>query len=509
MKIKKFDVFLALLSGLLAALSFPKFNLPFFIWISFIPLFFVILKYQPKQSFLLGMAGGFSYYALLIYWIPSVPAHYGDLSWPLSFLIYILLVVFLSLSWGLFCLFFSKIKQRFPQTIFILSPFLWVCFEYILTYIFTGFPWGLLGSSQFKNIPLIQMAAVTGVYGISWVIIFFQSMFLFSMKYRKRAPFFAALGLVILIHGAGFWSLKKTPAAGNAFKASVIQGNVSSDIYWDRISPGEIKNLFQRHLNLSQKCAEEGARFIVWPEFSVPLCFSCSEELYQDFQRKLYQFVQKSECTLLLGTNEIAESEAQTRYYNTALCLHPDLSISRYFKMHLVPFGEYTPYQSVFSFIQKMTHAIGDITPGREHTLHRYKSHPFGSPICYEIIFPDLVRKFVKKGAHFLVTITNDGWYGKSSAPHQHFGMAVLRAVENRRFLLRAATTGISGIIDPYGRIIAQSELMTQTYLTDQITPFQKLTVYTRYGDLFSFVCLTSAGIFLILVLTKKIDERK
>jgi apolipoprotein N-acyltransferase len=156
-----------------------------------------------------------------------------------------------------------------------------------------------------------------------------------------------------------------------------------------------------------------------------------------------------------------------------------------------------------------MTHAIGDITPGREHTLHTYEDYLFGSPICYEIIFPDLVRQFAQKGAQFLVTITNDGWYGTSSAPYQHFSMAVIRAVENRRYLLRAATTGISGIIDPYGRILSRSKMMTATHLTDQVSPSKKQTFYTQYGDLLAFLSLTFSGVFLILTMIKKIHARE
>lgn len=509
MKIKKIDISLALLCGILTALSFPKFNLSFFAWISLIPLFFIILRHKPKQNFFLGLTAGFSYYAILIYWIPSVPVHYGNLSIPVSFLIYIIFVLFLSLFWGFFFLLFSKIHQSFPKFAFILSPFIWVSFEYILTHIFTGFPWGLLGSSQFKNLPLIQMASITGVYGISWVIILFQSMFLFSIKYKKKAPFFITLALVFFLHGAGLWSLKKVSLIKNSFYGSVIQGNVSSDIYWDKVSTNEIISLFNQHLDLSYKAYSDGTHLIIWPEFSVPLCFSCSEALYQDFKEKLFHFVQETGCTLLLGTNEIIVSKGTIHYYNTALCLNPALSISQYYKMHLVPFGEYTPYKKIFSFIEKMTHSIGEITPGREYFLHHFKTLKFGSPICYEIIFPNLVRKFVKKGATFIVTITNDGWYGKSSAPYQHFSMAVLRAVENRRYLLRAATTGISGIIDPSGRIISQSELMTQTYLTGRITPSRKLSIYTRYGDILPLFSLTLSGLFLILTMIKRIHERK
>ena len=497
------------MSGALAAFSFPKFNLSFLAWISLIPLLLIILKKSPTQSFFLGLAAGFSYYAILIYWIPSVPVHYGHLSVGFSILIYILLVLFLALFWAFFCLLWTKIYQSFPRLAFLLIPFIWISFEYIITHLLTGFPWGLLGSSQYSNIYFIQLASITGVYGLSFVLVLFQSLFLYSMRYKEKTPFFIGLAFVLLIHLGGFLSLKKSPHTENSFTASVIQGNVSSDISWDKISSQEIWDLFSQHLELSRQAYEKGSRLIIWPEFSVPLCFSCSEDIYLAFKGKLYQFVQGTRCTLLLGTNEKTGTPGNIQYHNAALCLSPDLSIGRYYKMHLVPFGEYTPYEKIFFFIEKMTHAIGNISPGTQSSLHQFENSKFGSPICYEIIFPDLVRKFVKKGANFLVTITNDGWYGKSSAPYQHFSMAVLRAVENRRYLLRAATTGISGIIDPSGRILAKSELMTQTHLTGNISPSQKLTFYTRFGDLLPKASLTLTAMFLILTLAKRKDERK
>lgn len=504
MKIKIQDVLLAVLSGALTALSQPKFNLSFLAWISLIPLLAIILKKTLKQSFILGLIAGFSHYAILIYWIPSVPAHYGGVSVGLSIIIYILLVLFLALYWAFFSLISTKLYQSFPKLCFLLIPFAWISLEYILTYLFTGFPWGLLGSSQYLNIYFIQVASVTGVYGLSFVLVLFQSMFLYSMTYAKKAPFLSVMGFVLLIHFLGFLSLKFSSSPEKSFPAAVIQGNVSSDIYWDRISGQEIWKLFNHHLDLTQQAYAKGARLIIWPEFTVPLCFSCSESLQRRFKDILLRFVKEKNCTLLLGTNEETGPPGQKIYHNTALCLSPDHSVTYYYKMHLVPFGEYTPYKNIFLFIEKMTHAIGDITPGTYHSLHNFRGHRFGSPICYEIIFPNLVRKFAKKGANFLVTITNDGWYGKSSAPYQHFAMAALRAVENRRYLLRAATTGISGIIDPHGRILSKSELMTSAYLTGNIIPSQRLSIYTKFGDVLPILSLTLTLIFLILAVVKK-----
>lgn len=495
---------MAVLSGVLTALAFPKFNLLFLGWVCLIPLLYLIRDKKPGQSFLLGLIAGTSFYAILIYWIPSVPAHYGNLSFGFSLIIYFLLILYLALYWALFSYFASKIRPIAGKFFFILIPFLWIAFEYLITHLFTGFPWGLIGYSQQKNLFLIQAASLTGVYGVSFILVFLQSLFLQSMTRKKKGPFFIALVVVILIHLGGSLSIPKSGSSEKTIKTAVLQGNISSDIYWNRVSEQFIRNLFFRHIDLTQKAYEKGAQLIVWPEFSVPLCFSCTFPLYQEFKQMLFDYVERTNTTLVIGTNETTVSEEGSQYFNTAMTLKPDLTTSQYYKMHLVPFGEYTPYKNIFSFIQKMTHAIGDISPGKEYHLHDYKGAAFGSPICYEIVFPNLVRKFAKKGAHFLITITNDGWYGNSAAPYQHFSMAVFRAVENRRFLLRAATTGVSGIVDPFGRVIKRSKMETKTFLTADIVPVEKLTLYSRWGDIFPFLCLTLTGLFFILALLKR-----
>lgn len=497
---------LVLVSGSLAALAFPKFSFSFLIWIALIPFFFIIYQSNQKKAFLAGWLAGLSFYGLLLYWIPYVPAHYGNLSPFLSFVIYLIFISFLALFWALFSWLQARLNQHFPRSAYILAGFLWVSVEYILTFIFTGFPWGLLGYAQAQNLPLIQISSITGVYGVSFLIVLVSASFAQSILTRKRLPFFLSLALVMAIHLLGFFQLKKPSDFSSfpEFRAAVIQGNVSSDVYWAFTPEAEIEKLFQHHLSLTREAIDQGASLVIWPEFSVPLCFSCSEERYVNFRRRLENLVKETGVTLLLGTNERAAGPEETEFYNTALCLNPNLSYSTYYKMHLVPFGEYVPYKEIFYFIEKVTHAIGDVTPGKEHRLHNFQELAFGSPICYEIIFPDLVRKFTVKGASFLVTITNDGWYGKSSAPYQHFQIALVRAVENRRYLLRAATTGISGIIDPYGRVIQRSNLMTVDCLIASIKPLKGLTFYSRYGDVWSWFSLTLSLLLVILSLFKK-----
>jgi apolipoprotein N-acyltransferase len=500
---------LAALSGVLTALCFPKFDLFFLAWVCLIPLFFALLGKRTGPAFRIGFFGGVFYYGILLYWIPNVPAHYGGLSPFISVLAYLALVFLLASFWGGFAAVFARIGLAFPRGALVLAPLIWVSWEYVFTHLFTGFPWGLLGYSQAANLPFLQLASVTGVYGLSFVLVFLQALFVLSMASRKRAPFFLALALVLSVHAAGFLSLRSPLSGATPLRAAVIQGNVSSDVDWNRLSGEEFEALFSRHLELSRLASSSGAGLIIWPEFSVPLCFSCEDPLYLFFKESLFRFVRETGRTLLLGTIETKTEKGEPIFLNTALCLHPDLSMTQYHKMHLVPFGEYIPYKKALFFIERFTRAVGELTPGKSAIMHSYEGLKFASPICYEIIFPGLVRKFVKKGARFLTTITNDGWYGASAAPSQHFQIAVFRAVENRRFLLRAATTGISGIVDPHGRILARSRLMTESYLTRTIQPVEKLSLYARYGDVLCYLSLTLSGAFFILAFAKKTDERK
>jgi apolipoprotein N-acyltransferase len=493
------DIGLAIASGLLTALAFPKFNLPFLAWISLIPLLDIVFRSSPKKSFWLGLLAGLSFYGLLLYWIPAVPAHYGGLSGAFSLLVDAVLVLCLALFWALACLIMSKVNGRWPLLGFILAPFIWVAQEYGLTYILSGFPWGILGYSQQANLWLIQVSTLTGVYGVSWILVFFQSSFVYSLRRKTRIPFAVGLAVLIVVHIAGLISLGRPQPSHDSFQAAVIQGNVSPDIRWEQAPESFIRGLFEKHYDLTRRAAKEGAQLIVWPELSVPLCFSCSDPLEDQFKKRLLYYVRQTGRTLLVGTIERSVQEDKTEYYNAALCLQPSLTITEYHKMHLVPFGEYTPYPGLFGFVQRLTQAVGEFTPGDSPILHYFGSLSFGSPICYEIIFPELVRRFVKNGANFLVTITNDGWYGPTSAPYQHFAIAVFRSVENRRFLLRAATTGISGIIDPWGRIVQKSKFMTETFLAARVTPRRDLTFYARHGDLFSLASLTLTLVAFIL----------
>ncbi len=510
MKITLKDLLLVAGSGLLTAAAFPRLGLFPLAWVSLLPLLFVLGRRTPGQSFILGLVAGVFFNGLLLYWIPAVPAHYSKLSTGFSLVIYLVLIIVLGLFWGIFGVIFGRIRQSYPRGLaFILAPFIWVAVEYLLTFVLTGFPWGLLGYTQYRDLPLIQSATLAGVFGVSFLIVLFQSLLILAVNLKSRTPAIVGLALFLVAHAAGLFALKKVKPTSESFEAGVIQGNVSSDIPWPSVGLSEVKRLFNLHLDLTRRAIVRRAKFVAWPEFSVPLCFSCPDTLDLKFKEDLLRLVKTNRTTLLIGTHERADTPNGPQYFNSALCLSPDSSFTQYNKMHLVPFGEYTPYPSIFSFVNRMTPAVGRLTPGADEVLHHYGNVPFGTPICYEVIFPDLVRRLVKNGAGFLVTITNDGWYGRSSAPYQHFALATFRAVENRRFLLRAATTGISGMVDPYGRILVRSQLMTEAVLTGTVTPRNTLTFYTRNGDVLPLAGLTLSFIFFILAFLTRPHERK
>jgi apolipoprotein N-acyltransferase len=488
-------------SGALTAVAFPKFDLMFFAWISLIPLFFLLAKARPGGGFVLGGTAGAVFYGILLDWVPAASAHDGRMPLFLNILIYLLLVLLLASTWALFGGLFAVLHTRRREAAFFVAPFLWIAIEYALTHVLTGFPWGLLGVSQYKNTAFIQMGAVTGVYGISFMLVLFQACFVASIQSLKRAPFAVATIAMAAVHLAGALAMPKAAPGAESFPAAVIQGHISSDARRSGMSADDAAAIFEEHMGLTRKARQAGAQLIVWPEASLPSCFRCGDAPSVRFKAALQSFVEETGATLVIGSTETLDEGPAERRFNTSLCLAPGRAVSRYAKMRLTPFGEYTPVPSVFGSLNKYTRAGGGLTPGRFHALHSFRDIAFGTPIGSEIAFPDLVRRFTRKGARFLITIAAEGGDGRSAAPYQHFAAAVLRAAENRRFLLRAATTGISGIIDPAGRVLQQTDIGTPTFQLGEVAPAGDITFYVRYGDVFAGLGLTISALSLILAL--------
>jgi len=281
-------------------------------------------------------------------------------------------------------------------------------------------------------------------------------------------------------------------------KIGLVQGNIDQSIKWDKSFQIETLKIYEK---LSSKVAEEKPDLIVWPETATPFFFQDAKE----YQPLVLDIPKKTNAFLLFGTPTYKIQKGKVNHYNSAYLVSPSGEpVGKYDKIHLVPFGEYVPMQDLLFFIGSLGEGIGDFKSGKETFNFSLPQGKFGVLICFEIIFPDLCRRFVKKGANFLVTITNDAWFGRTSAPYQHFSMATFRAVENRVFVARAANTGITGFIDPRGKILKQGGIFKEEAMDGTIRLSSQKTFYTLYGDIFAWVCSAFSALLLAYALFQR-----
>jgi apolipoprotein N-acyltransferase len=484
---------LSILAALLLSLSFSGFNLWLFAWCGFIPLFIALENKSLRQAFWIAFFCGVVFWSFCLYWLIHV-----------TLLGQAVLVLYLAVYFGLFgCVIYFSRFLSVNRCLFFL-PASWVGLEYLRSYLFTGFPWAIIGFSQYRNLPIIQIADITGVWGVSFsVVLVNTALYLFLRKASGTKILFISALVLFLSVGYGFIRLSYKPdqcAAGEQLKISVIQGNIPQDLKWDKRAAGFIQN---RYKELTCAVAADKPELIIWPEASVPGLWGRDDAEFI----QVFSLAGQLRTNLLVG----AVSYFKQNYFNSALLINQSGSlVATYSKLHLVPFGEYIPFKKTFPFLETIV-PIGDIRPGREYTIFKYPNN-FGVLICFEDLFPELSREFVKRGAKFLVNITNDAWYKEGSAPYQHFAASVFRSVENRVYLARAANTGISGFIDPAGRILgvianAQGkEIFVQGYRSQSIClATGKRTIYNRYGDFFVVFCLVlDAGMIILFLRSKK-----
>jgi apolipoprotein N-acyltransferase len=495
------NLYLSLLSGILLILIFPRFDLELVAWIALVPLLLsILIASDQKQAFYSGFITGFIYFLGNTYWVVNSIYYYGHLPFYLSILILLGMVLILSLYIGLFGFLYHLFSKRISLPSSILAPVLWTTIELARTYLLSGFPWASLGYSQYRLFPVIQMADITGVYGISFLVVAVNGAIADILIYRKVkrpllliGPAFSIILLIATI-GYGFLRLSEIDQA-KELKVSLVQGNIEQDKKWE---PRFQREVFDTYLRLTREVLRYNPDIIIWPETATPFYFG-RDRVYTE---ELISFVKESKIYLLFGTQRVKSFE-HGKYYlaNSAYLLSPAGEISgSYDKIHLVPFGEYVPIKGVLFFVDKLVEGIGDFTSGNRYEIFETPKGRFGTVICYEIIFPGLVRKFVKEGAEFMVTITNDAWFGHTSAPYQHFSMAVLRAVENRVSIARAANTGVSGFIDGKGKILKASDIFHEGTYTLNIKASSKKTFYTKHGDIFAYICLGLTLMFLLLI---------
>lgn len=491
--------FLPFLSGALTYLSFEKLSLFPVSWFSLsIP--FLILITKRRYPFLIGFSWAFSFYTISLYWLINVMSRYGNLNLPLSAVLFLLLVSSISSLFGFVFLLINFARKFFHHLEFIIFPFLWVSLEYILSFLLTGFPWNLMGYSQIHFLPFVQISSITGVYGVSFAIIFLNSSIAVSVKTKKLRWLVPAIIIFIFYVLYGLYVLNKDYNREKSIRIAIVQGNTSME---DEIFTKTelLEKKLADYIEMSKKAMDLNTKLVIWPETSVPILFR-----YDPRKETITELPKRNNAFILASFTDWREG----KFYNSVFLISPEKSISSvYDKIHLVPFGEYVPLKKIFGRFESITKEVGDYAPGSKLVLHPIEKYKFGSPICYEIIFPDLVRRFVKGGAQFLVTVSNDGWFGKSDAPYQHFSIASMRAIENRRFLLRATSTGVSGIVDPFGRVLKKIDIGKMEFIIEDIYPIDEKTLYSNHGDIFAWSCLTISGILFILSLKRRYGIRR
>jgi apolipoprotein N-acyltransferase len=406
----------------------------------------------------------------------------------LAVLVLLALAGYLALFWGGVAWALAWLRTRLGAWVLWLAPALWVAAELARAHLLSGFPWGLLGYVPSRRLLVIQIAAWTGVYGVSALLVLVNTALAWTAVERRwRAAAAAALLSAAGVGGAVL--IGRTQLAsrdGPTLTVAVVQGNISQAVKWDA---GFRAETFRIYGELT-RAAAPGSRLVVWPEAAVPA--------YLRFEpgamRWLTELAAAVRVPLLVGAPDAEPEGRGVRYLNSAFLVETTGVRARYDKMHLVPFGEYVPLKRLLFFVEAIAAEIGDFTPGRQAAVLPLEGTPFGTVICYEVIFPDLFRQFVAGGASFMANITNDAWFGESGGPLQHLAMVPLRAVENRIAIVRAANTGVSAFVLPSGAIQTTLPLGARGTLRAQVPLRGGETFYTRFGDVFAYACAAVSG---------------
>jgi apolipoprotein N-acyltransferase len=455
---------------------------------------------SSRRALALGVITGAFYFWGTLYWLVQTMTTFGGLSTPTAAIAALVLVAYLALFPGFFAVFQARFARAFGRAAVLLAPATWVATEMGRTYIWDGFPWELLGYSQVTVLPIAQAASIVGVYGLSALIAFVSGAAAYvalEPASKRWRPIAASVAIVIV---AGVWGAARIRAhtltsAGTPIPVGVIQGNIPQDQKWD---PAQRRPILERYINMTREAIGRGAQFVLWPESSTP------EPYEQDLAGgdAIRRLATQSHITLLIGSDQVepvrpaAGKSPQVRYYNAAYLVQPDGTTGAiYRKIHLVPFGEYVPLKRILFFVGPIVEAVSDFTPGNAVVMLPVAGHLASTAICYEVIYSSLMRSFVTHGSELLTTITNDAWYGWSSAAYQHWEQASMRAIEEGRYLARAANTGISGFVDPYGRVMQQSNMFQSAVMVADLRFIKARTIYSYLGDVAGWlgVALTAA----------------
>ena len=497
-------------SGILLAACFPRFNLHFLVWVAVVPLLVAVLgENRLIRAYLYGALAGAVFLVISLYWFVTVMVGYGNMTFGLAVVAMIAFLTVFSSFWGVFALIEAWVSRRSVGLALVLAPFLWVALELARTYYFIkGFPWNLLGYAV-KSEGLRQIASVTAVYGLSFVVIVTSVLLVwFVLDSRPRGRRYALAGWIVLLFVANrLLAPPHTPALNEV--AVLLQPNVplgdaalASWAPWR--DPTNLETLIQLSLAAlpaslpDSRSPQAGPPLIIWPEDSAPFFYNRDPILRSAIQG----LAEQAHAAVIIGAVNF-DGPGETIPRESANVVDPSgKQIFRYDKIHLVPFGEYTP-SWLKGIAGKITTQVGDFVPGHNYGFIRLQHKEIGIFICYESIFPQLVRRLTPPGPSVLVNISDDAWYGDSSARFQHLEMAEMRAIENHRYILRDTNDGITVVIDPYGRISQRLAEHQRATLAARFRYVSGRTFYNAHGDVFAWLCVVITGLIVALGFTR------
>ena len=488
---------------MLLALSFPRYGHPAVAFVALVPLLVALSGWNgrsgvlpgvsTRRGFTLGLIAGFIHYAGTVYWTGATVSTFGGLPVFVATLVAGLLALYMAAYIAVFGAITATLVRRFHASGLWIAPCVWVTMEYLRGILIGGFPWIPLGNTMVTFLPIAQLASVVGVYGLSIFVALLNTGFTVTAIADGRRRLIALGSTLALIAMVSIWGGMRLSSnaltSGPSITVGLIQGNIAQTDKWN---PARAGMILDRYLQLTQQAAQKGAQFIIWPESSTPFYFD--DDPAGNIVRAMTRSIGKP---LLLGSDETEPGE-HPHSYNSAFMLDTaGATAAVYRKIHLVPFGEYVPFQRVLFFVGPLVEAVSAFSAGTRVTMLPVDGHMVSTAICYEVTYPSLAREAVRQGSEMLTTITNDAWYGESSAAFQHFEMAMMRAIEQGRYLVRSANTGISGIVDPYGRVLIRTSLFETVAVVGEARFVQARTVYARIGDL--AVYLSAAIVMLAL----------
>jgi len=506
-------------SGVALFASQPSFDFSALAWVGLVPLLLVVSGKRPGAAFLLSYLTGGVFFLGIFDWILEISGY--------TWLHHGILAVYLGSYFAVFGLLFTLIRRRLGLVpALIAAPFFWIPLEYLRSSMsFMALPWALLSHSQFQNPLFIQIASLTGAYGVSFVIVLVNAGFTCFLAFfvplagtgkgeetRKqgRVALVSVTAMVFLfVIAYGFVKIRE-PLSGETVKVALVQGNIDQSRKWD---PKYATEIMEVYTGLTLEAFEGSPSLVVWPETATPRAINSDQAIYQ----KVKNLANSKGTHILLGSAQLQKFRVQGgkkgQYHNSAFLIGPEKGSNndqRYDKVRLMTFGEYLPYKEKIPWSVIGIQEVGGYLPGNQYRVLKHPQIALGVTICWENIFPEVVTEFVRNGAQCIVNITNEAWFGKTAAPYQFLSMSVFRAVEQRLYVLRCANTGISCVIDPCGRVVDRIEdsrgldIFVRGFMNKSIVPLQSKTIYNQFGDWFAWLCVLVSILFLVVAAFKK-----